>query len=47
MARKYKVGDLVHVFQGTAAYVKARNTVAFIGRIVGYNDEDAKWEVHA
>jgi hypothetical protein len=45
-ARKYKEGDLVHVFQGTAAYVKARNTVAFIGRIVGYNDEDAKWEVH-
>jgi hypothetical protein len=32
---KFTVGDLVHVFQGTAAYVKARNTVAFIGRIVG------------
>ena len=42
---KYKVGDLVHVFQGTAAYVKGRNTVAFIGRVVGYNEGDAKWEV--
>lgn len=42
---KYKVGDLVHVFQGTAAYVRGRNTVAFIGRVVGYNEGDAKWEV--
>ena len=46
MAMKYKVGDLVHVFQGTAAYVRGRNTVAFIGRIVGYNTEAGKWEVH-
>ncbi len=45
MALKYKVGDLVHVFQGTAAYVRGRNTVAFIGRIVGYNTETGKWEV--
>ncbi len=44
-ARKYKVGDLVHVFQGTAAYVRSRNTVAFIGRVVGYNERDAKWKV--
>jgi hypothetical protein len=36
----------VHVFQGTAAYVRGRNTVAFIGRIVGYNEDAAKWEVH-
>jgi hypothetical protein len=42
---KYKVGDLVHVFQGTAAYVRGRNTVVFIGRVVGYNEGDAKWEV--
>ena len=46
MAMTYKVGDLVHVFQGTAAYVRGRNTVAFIGRIVGYNTEAGKWEVH-
>ncbi len=44
-ATKYKVGDLVHVFQGTAAYVRGRNTVAFIGRVVGYNELDGKWEV--
>jgi hypothetical protein len=44
-ASKFKVGDLVHVFQGTAAYVRGRNTVAFIGRVVGYNERDAKWEV--
>ncbi len=47
IARKFTVGDLVHVFQGTTAYVKARNTVAFIGRIVGYNDDKAMWEVKA
>jgi hypothetical protein len=35
------------VFQGTAAYVKARSTVVFIVRIVGYNDGDAQWEVHS
>ncbi len=34
-ATKYKVGDLVHVFQGTAANVRGRNTVVFIGRVVG------------
>jgi hypothetical protein len=45
IASKFKVGDLVHVFQGTTAYVKGRNTVAFIGRIVGYNDDKSKWEV--
>ena len=44
-ASKFKVGDLVHVFQGTAAYVRGRNTVAFIGRNVGYNELDGKWEV--
>ena len=46
LTRKYKVGDLVQVFQGTAAYVRGRNTVAFVGRIVGYNEEAGKWEVH-
>ncbi len=35
----------MHVFQGTAAYVRGRNTVAFIGRIVRYNNDTAKWEV--
>ena len=44
-ARIYDVGDLVHVFQGTASYVRGRNPVAFIGRVVGSYDADAKWEV--
>ena len=43
--RTYAVGDLVHVFQGTAAYVRGRNSVAYIGRIAGYNDSAGKWEV--
>ncbi len=45
-AKTYNEGDLVHVFQGTAAYVRGRNTVSFIGSVVGYNDAEAKWEVH-
>ena len=44
-ATKYKVGDIVHVFQGTAAYVRGHNTVSLIGRVVGYNELDRKWEV--
>ncbi len=47
MSRTYKTGDLVHVFQGTGDYVRGRNTIAFIGRVAGYNDADAKWEVHS
>ncbi len=47
MLRRYKTGDLVHVFQGTGDYVRGRNTIAFIGRVAGYNDADAKWEVHS
>jgi len=47
MLRTYKTGDLVHVFQGTGDYVRGRNTIAFIGRVAGYNDADAKWEVHS
>ncbi len=35
-AKTYNEGDFVHVFQGTAAYVRGRNTVSFIGRVVGY-----------
>ena len=39
------MGDLVQVVHSTGAYVKARNTVSYIGRIVGYNNELGKWEV--
>ncbi len=40
----FKVGDLVQVFQGTH-YVVGRKTMAYIGRIVGYNECEEKWEV--
>ena len=46
VARRFKVGDLVQVFHGTGAYVEGRNTVSYIGRIVGYSNELGKWEVH-
>ena len=46
-ARSYSVGDLVHVFQGTGPNVRGRNTVAYIGRIVGFNEAAGKWEVQS
>ncbi len=45
VAIRFKNGDLVHVFHGTGAYVEGRKTVAYIGRIVGYNEALGKWEV--
>ena len=43
--RRFKVGDLVQVFNGTAPNVRAGRTLAYVGRIVGYNDDLDKWEV--
>jgi hypothetical protein len=43
--RTFKVGDLVQVFNGTAPNVRADRTLAYVGRIVGYNDGCGKWEV--
>ena len=40
----FEVGDLVQVFEGTH-YVRGRKTIAYIGRIVGYNECEGKWEV--
>ncbi len=45
LPRSFKIGDLVQVFHGTGAYVEGRKTVAYIGRIVGYNEALGKWEV--
>ena len=42
---RYAVGDTVNVFQGTGAYVRGRNTIAFIGTIVGFDATDGKWLV--
>jgi hypothetical protein len=47
VGRAFKVGDVVQVFQGTGAYVVGRKTIAYIGRIVGYNECEGKWEVQA
>ncbi len=44
--RTFKVGDLVQVFNGTEPNVRAARTVAYVGIIVGYNNEFGKWEVH-
>jgi hypothetical protein len=44
---RFKVGDLVQVFNGTAPNVRAGRTVAYVGRIVGYNNDLDKWEVHS
>jgi len=43
--RRFKVGDLVQVFNGTAPNVRAGRTLAYVGRIVGYNNDLDKWEV--
>jgi hypothetical protein len=45
VSSRFKNGDLVQVYHGTGAYVKARNAVAYIGKIVGYNETLGKWEV--
>lgn len=44
---RFKVGDLVQVFNGTAPNVRAGRTLAYVGRIVGYNNDLEKWEVHS
>jgi hypothetical protein len=44
-SHRFEVGDTVHVFQGTGAYVRGPNTIAFIGTVVGYNMEDGEWLV--
>ena len=39
------VGDTVHVYMGTSASVRAHRTVAYIGTVVGFHDEERKWLV--
>ncbi len=43
--RDFRVGDTVHVYHGTSAGVRAHQTVAYIGTVVGYHDEESKWLV--
>jgi hypothetical protein len=42
---EFRVGDTVHVYHGTSAGVRAHQTVAYIGTVVGYHDEERKWLV--
>jgi hypothetical protein len=41
----FRVGDTVHVYMGTSAGVRAHRTVAFIGTVVGFHEEERKWLV--
>jgi hypothetical protein len=43
---RFTIGDVVQVFNGTGSNVRASRTVAYVGRIVGYNKNIMKWEVH-
>jgi hypothetical protein len=44
-AKRFGVGDLVHVYQGTAPGTPGKKTEAFIGRVVGYDAQHQKWLV--
>ena len=43
--RCYSVGDTVHVYHGTSAGTRAHQTVAYIGTVVGFHEEQQKWLV--
>ena len=42
---RFKVGDIVHVFQGTAPGTPGKKSEAFIGTVVGYDRQHEKWLV--
>ncbi len=42
---RYSVGDQVHVYHGTSAGTRAHQTVAYIGTVVGFEEEQKKWLV--
>jgi|LauGreSBDMM110SN_4_FD.fasta_scaffold263890_1 hypothetical protein len=46
-SRSFKVGDLVHVFNGTCAGTRGYKTVAYMGTVVGYDEQHKKWLVCA
>jgi hypothetical protein len=43
--RGFRVGDTVHVYQGTSAGTRAHQTIAYIGTVVGFHEEQRKWLV--
>ena len=42
---RFSVGDTVHVFHGTTPGIAGYKTVAYIGVVVGFDDETGKWLV--
>jgi hypothetical protein len=44
---KFKVGDLVHVYNGTCAGTRGYKTIAYMGTVVGYDKHQSKWLVCA
>ena len=41
----FRVGDIVHVYEGTSTGIRAHRTVAYIGTVVGFHEEERKWLV--
>jgi hypothetical protein len=46
-SRSFKVGDLVHVYNGTCAGTQGYKTIAYMGTVVGYDEHQSKWLVCA
>ena len=40
-----KVGDLVHVYNGTSSGTRAYRTMAYLGTVVGFDEIAKKWLV--
>ncbi len=40
-----KIGDMVHVYNGTSLGTRAYRTVTYIATVVGYDEEAQKWLV--
>ena len=41
----FRVGDMVYEYMGTSAGTRAHRTVAYIGTVVGFHEEERKWLV--
>jgi hypothetical protein len=42
----FKVGDTVHVYNGTSKGIRAHQTVTYIGTVVGFHEEVACSKQH-
>ena len=41
----FRVGDIVHVYEGTSTGIRAHRTVTYIGTVVGFHEVEMKWLV--